>query len=261
MSCFQTQRSAILRTDSRRNLVLFLGLAIGLVGSAVSAAQDESKAKPPAQSAGDKSIEDKLKDVERERDDLKRRNADLEQRLKQLQASVDDQVHQALGEREGVRAYGFSPQAGTFGRRMPGPFVSQYRPMFPPFGGMPDPVELAVSYSDALGEKQVAKPELDAAKQKVDLGRGGSATEVDAASARLSAAERKVRLLRNITTTARAVAADDVERMRKLGAVRAVSVAEIRNAEARLKFLDEILASDPESTSKPVNPPPASEPK
>jgi hypothetical protein len=261
MSCFQTQRKALLRTGSRRTLVLFLGLVIGLVGFAVSAAQDESKAKPPAQSAGDKSIDDKLKEVERERDDLKRRNAELEQRLKQLQASVDDQVHQALGEREGARAYAFPPQAGTFGRRMPGPYVSQFRPMFPPFGGLPDPVELAISYSDALGEKEAAKPALDAAKQKVDLGRGGSATDVDAASARLSAAERKVRLLRNIVSTARAVAAEDVERMRKLGAVRAVSVAEIRNAEAKLKILDDILASDAESTSKPLNPPAASEPK
>ena len=72
------------------------------------------------------------------------------------------------------------------------------------------------------------------------LGTRRKRSDVDAATARLAAAERKVRLLRSIVTTARAVAAEDVERMRKLGAVRAVSVAEVRNAEARLKILDEI---------------------
>jgi hypothetical protein len=259
MTRFQSRQQGLLREWTG---VLFLGLSIGLVGSGFSIAQDQLKAKSPTPSAGEKSIEEQLKEVERERDDLKRRNADLEQRLKQLQATVDQQVHQALGEpQQGARAYAFPPADGAFGRRPPGPFVSQFRPMFPAFGGMPDPVELAISYSDALGEKETAKPALIAIKQKVELGRGGSVTDVDAASARLFAAERKVRLLRSIVTTARAVAADNVERMQKLGAVRAVSAAEIRNAEATLKYLDEILESDPEAKSKPANPPAAVEPK
>ena len=49
--------------------------------------------------------------------------------------------------------------------------------------------------------------------------------------------------------------------MRKLGGVRAVSVAEVRNAEARLKILDEILATDPEAATKPANSPQPAEPK
>jgi hypothetical protein len=262
MSYSQSQGKTFLQSSWRRTAVLFLGLTIAVAGSAALAAQDEFKPKPAAQSTGDKSIEDKLKEVERERDDLKRRNAELEQRLKQLQATVDDQVHQALGEGgEGVRAYAFPPPAGAFGRRGPRPFVSQYRPMFPSFGALPDPVELAIAFSDALGEKGVAKPALDAAKQRVELGRGGSTTDVDAASARLSAADRKVRLLRGIVTTARAVAAEDVERLRKLGAVHAVAAVDVRNAEAKLKILDDILAMDPESTSKPAIAPAAGEPK
>jgi hypothetical protein len=255
MAHFHAQRLSLLK--SRQQAVFCcLGLSIFLGGSGPAFAQDAIKAAVPAQSAGEKSVEENLKEMERERDDLKRRNADLEQRLKQLQASVDNQVHQALGEPENARAYSFQPPAGMYGRRMPVPFVGQFRPVFP-FGGLPDPVELAISYSDALGEKDTARPALQAAKQKVDLGRGGSVTDVDAATARLAAAERKVRLLRSIVTTARAVAAEDVERMRKLGAVRAVSIAEVRNAEARLKILDEILSSDPEAAAKSAsaNPP------
>ena len=88
-------------------------------------------------------------------------------------------------------------------RRPLGPFVTQFRPMVPPFGGMPDPVELAIAFSDALGEKEAAKPALEAAKQKVGMGRGATRFDVDAASGQLLRANRKVRLLRNIITTAR----------------------------------------------------------
>jgi hypothetical protein len=262
MQSIQTQRNVLPGRLWQRVVVCCISLVIGLAASGLLAADDESKVQSSTPSANGKSVEQRLKEIERERDELKRRNAELEQRLKQVQASVDDQVHQALAEPQGPRAYAFPPQGGTFSRRMSGPFVSQFRPMFPPFSGIPDPVELAISYSDALGEKDAAKPALDAAKQKVDLGRGGTALDVDAAAARLSAAERKVRLLRNIVTTARTVAAEDVERMRKLGAVRAVSVAEVRNAEARLKILEDILAMDSDAaTSKPANAPPAREPK
>jgi hypothetical protein len=256
MSHIQAQRLSLLQIRRQQAIVCCLGLSVFLGGSGLACAQDAIKAAVPAQSTGEKSAEEKLKSIEHERDDLKRRNADLEQRLKQLQASVDNQVHQALGEPESTRAYSFQPTPGMYGRRMPGPFVGQFRPVFP-FGGLPDPVELAISYSDALGEKEAARPSLDAAKQKVDLGRGGSVADVDAATARLAAAERKVRLLRSIVTTARAVAGEEVERMRKLVAVHAVSVAEVRNAEARLKILDEILSSDPDAAAKSAiaNPP------
>jgi hypothetical protein len=261
MAHFQAQRLSLLQSRRQQALVCCLGLSVFLGGSGLAFAQDTSKAAVPAQPAGEKSAEGKLQEIERERDDLKKRNADLEQRLKQLQASVDNQVHQALGQPESTRAYSFQPTPGQptpgmYGRRMPGPFVGQFRPVFP-FGGLPDPVELAISYSDALGEKDAARPALDAAKQKVDLGRGGSASDVDAAAARLAAAERKVRLLRSIVTTARAVAGEEVDRMRKLVAVHAVSVVEVRNAEARLKILDEILSADPEAAAKSAsaNPP------
>jgi cell division septum initiation protein DivIVA len=256
MTSFHTQPASILQSQRPLAVICCLGLAVLLGGSALAFAQDGNKATVPAQSAGEKSLEGKIAAIERERDDLKRRNADLEQRLKQLQGSVDNQVQQALGAAESNRAYSFSPPPAAYGRRMAGPFVGQFRPVFP-FGGLPDPVELAIAYSDALGEKEAARPALDAAKQKVDLGRGGSATDVEAASARLSAAERKARLLRSIVKTSRAVAAEDVERMRKLGAVHAVSLVEVRNTEARLKILDEILSSDPEAAAKSAseNPP------
>jgi hypothetical protein len=256
MTSFHTQPTSSLQSQRPLAVICGLGLAVLLGGSALAFAQDGNKATGPAQSAGEKSLEGKLAAIERERDDLKRRNADLEQRLKQLQGSVDNQVQQALGAAESTRANSFSPPPAAYGRRMAGPFVGQFRPVFP-FGGLPDPVELAISYSDALGEKEAARPALDAAKQKVDLGRGGSATDVEAASARLSAAERKARLLRSIVKTSRAVAAEDVERMRKLAAVHAVSLVEVRNTEARLKILDEILSSDPEAAAKSAseNPP------
>ena len=149
MKSIQRQRNVLLGGLWQSMVLCCIGLAIGLVGSRLFAADDESKAQASAPSGGVKSVEEKLKEVERERDDLKKRNAELEQRLKQVQASVDDQVHQALTEPPGPRAYAFPPQGGTFGRRMSGPFVSQFRPMFPPFSGMSDPVELAISYSDA----------------------------------------------------------------------------------------------------------------
>jgi hypothetical protein len=252
-------------------------LGFGLVSAVVSMAaaspaqaKDENSAaatpatssfSPSSPSRGEKSANEDLKAVERERDDLKIRNADLEMRLKQLQATVDNLVHQALGEKSVSPAFAAPPSAGMVPRRFSGPYVSQFRPIFPPFGGMPDPVELAVAFSDALGEKEVAKPALDEARQKVHLGHGATSFDVDAASARLSRADRKVRLLRNIIANARAVAADQADRLGKLAKVRAVSVVEVRNAEARLKMLDDILATDPDAAKKPADLPQPAEPK
>lgn len=243
---------------ARRRWTRIVG--IGLASAALSAAlglgvhaqsKDENSA---AQSAGEKSVDEKLKAVERERDELKGRNADLELKLKQLQATVDNLVHQALGEQPATPPFLPPPSAGSYSPRPQGPFVTRFRPMFSPFSGLPDPLELAIAFSNALGEREAAKPALEAAKVKVGMGRGGSRFDVDAASAQLLTAERKVRLLRNIVATARRVAADEAERVRKLGAVRAVSMAEVRNAEARLKILDEILASDPDAPKTPAVP-------
>jgi hypothetical protein len=242
---------------SRRRWTRIVGF--GLASAALSAgiglgvhaqSKDDNS---PAQSAGEKSVDEKLKAVERERDELKGRNADLELKLKQLQATVDNLVHQALGERPATPPFSPPPSAGSYSPRPQGPFVTRFRPMFSPFSGLPDPLELAIAFSNALGEREAAKPALEAAKVKVGMGRGGSRFDV-AASAQLLTAERKVRLLRNIVATARRVAADEAERVRKLGAVRAVSMAEVRNAEARLKILDEILASDPDAPKTPAVP-------
>jgi hypothetical protein len=247
--------------SSFRGRTLVRSVGFGLVSAALGTgfgapahAQFKEK-EAPAQLQGEKSLEEKLKEAEGERDDLKKRNADLELRLKQLQATVDDVVHQALGEQPAARPFALPPLTGTITRRPMGPFISQFRPVFPPFGGMPDPVELAVAFSDALGEQEVAKPALEAAKQKVGMGRGATRFDVDAATAQFFKAERKVRLLQNIITTSRTVAADEAERMRKLGIARAVSVVEVRNAETRLKILDEILATDPEAAKQPADSP------
>lgn len=244
-------------------LVLFgfasAALSTGLASGLSAQTKDEKpNAESAAPSAADNSADERLKAVERERDELKKRNADLEQRLKQLQASVDDQVHQALGEAAASATPGFAvpPSAGTYPRRLSGPYFSQFRPIFSPFSGSPDPIELAVAFSDALGEKEAAKPALEGARQKLTTGRGVTTFDVEAATAQLQRAQRKVQLLRKIITTARAVAADEAERLRGLGAVRAVSMAEVRNADARLKILDEILASDPEAPPKPTSPQP-----
>jgi cell division septum initiation protein DivIVA len=207
------------------------------------------------------STEERLRTLERERDDLKKRNADLEQRLRQLQTTVDNLVHEAVGEQPFAQPPALPPAVGMVPRRAFGPFMTQFRPMFPPFNGMPDTVELAIAFSDAIGERDTARPAVAAVRQKAHSGHGASDADVNLATAQLLKADRKVRLLRSIITTARNVAADEAERMRKLGAVRAVSTADVRNANARLNMLDEILAADAEQETKPTNTPKPAEPK
>jgi hypothetical protein len=242
----------------RRRLVTLVGFALvsmALSAGLGSAVRAQSKGEEsPAQSPVKESLDERLKAVERERDELKKRNADLELRLKQLQATVDNLVHQALGEQPPAPPTPLPPPATMFPRRVPGPVFARFPPMFPPFRGTVDPVELAVAFSDALGEREAARPAFDTAKQKPSTGNGGTRPDVDTATpAQWLKANRKVQLLRNIITTARQVAADEAERMRKLGAVHAVSVSEVRNAEARLKILDEILATDPEAPKTPAD--------
>jgi hypothetical protein len=237
--------------------IVFVGALLGF-GIATPLVGQSADRKPSEQSTEEPSLAERLKVAERERDELKKRNAELESRLKQLQSTVDGLVNQALGD-HAAAATELPPPVGMIPRRAVGPYISQFRPMFSPFNGMPDPVELAVLFSDAIADKEAARPALDAVKFK--LGRGSSAFDVDAATTRLLRADRKVRLLRKIISTARSVAADDATRMQRLGAVHAVSVAEVRNAAARLKMLDEILAADPEASEKPANTPDATEPK
>jgi hypothetical protein len=246
-----------------RRLVTLVGfglVSIALMAGFSSAVRAQSKGeKSPSQSQINESLDEKLKAVERERDDLRKRNAELELRLKQLQATVDNLVHQALREQPAppvpIPPQPGRPTSGMLPPRPLGPFIGRFRPPFFPPSGAPDPVELAVAFSDAIGEKEAAKPALDAAKQKVQTAGGANRFDVDAALAQLSKAERKVQLLRRIVTAARQVAAEEAERMHKLGAAHVVSLAEVRNAEVRLKILDEILATDPEPAKRPTDSP------
>ena len=72
-----------------------------------------------------------MRTLERERDDLKKRNAELEQRLRQLQTTVDNLVHEALGEQPSTQPPALPPAVGMVPRRSFGPFMTQFRPMFP----------------------------------------------------------------------------------------------------------------------------------
>jgi hypothetical protein len=56
-----------------------------------------------------------------------------------------------------------------------------------------------------------------------------------------------VRLLRSITMTLRDQAAAEVDRVRKLAAIHAVPVVDLRNLDAKMKILDLILAQDPDA--------------
>ena len=58
------------------------------------------------------SAEERLQALERERDDLKKRNAELEQRLRQLQTTVDNLVHDAVGEQPAAQRPVFPPMVG-----------------------------------------------------------------------------------------------------------------------------------------------------
>jgi hypothetical protein len=209
----------------------------------------------PAQGLGEQSGSDQLQALQRERDELKKRNAELEARLKTLQATVDTIVRQALGQAVPPPIPMPPPEApaGTAPRRRI-PFVGRFPPMFPPFPGTIDPVEMAIAFSDAVSEKETARSAADAAKSKKSSENSGNAADTETPSARLAKANRKVELLRQIITTAREVAAGDVERLRKLNAAHAVTLAEIQSAEARLRIIDQILATDPEAPKPPTQP-------
>jgi len=201
-----------------------------------------------AQAPPEKSGEERFKAVERERDELKKRNADLEARLRGLQTTVDKLVRDAVGEQKN-EAPPYWSAAPMIPQRPAPPFGPRFGPMMPPFQPPSSVVEMAVAFGDALGERDAALVERP--KQSAEKGPGQK--EADAASDHLKRAERKLEILRKIIATARDAAAADVERMHKLGAVHAVSTADVQYSEAKLKMLDMILAEDPNAPKRSDN--------
>jgi hypothetical protein len=212
-----------------------------------------------AQSAA--STDDRIKTLERERDELKKRNGVLELRLKQLQATVDKEVAEALGRSSSDQAVvapptphppaeaasGAPPAAPATSSSGP-PYWRPSWPTYPRFAGLPpalqspvDVIGLAVAYQDAISEAQKSRPAKDSKESR--------------SSADLDRAERKVRLLRSITMTLRDQAAAEIDRVRKLAAVHAVPVVDIRNLDAKMKILDLILAQDPDAGPMPTERP------
>jgi hypothetical protein len=218
------------------SIVLFLCL----VAPSLSTAQD---AKP---------ADDRIKALERERDELKKRNGILELRLKQLQATVNKQITEALEPSlgDGISAAPPVPQPPGESSSSAAPVTVPTNPLTPPYwrpvappysrfpgiGSLQSPVDvvgLAVAYQDALGEVQKSRRLRDAKENRPP--------------AAPDPAESKVRLLRSITATLRDQVAGEVDRVRKLAAIHAVPVVDVRNLDARLKILDLILAQDPDA--------------
>ena len=218
-------------------LALLTVLSIGLVGPSMSLAQDA------------KSTDDRIKALERERDELKKRNGLLELRLKQLQATVNTQVSDALQHSGGgpgeapplPHPPGEPPVTAAPVPSAIGSYQTSYwRPIGPPFtrsAGIFSPLQqpvdlvtLSVAYQDALGE-------LRRARKSKETGMTAS-RDVDSA-------ESKVRLLRSITKAMRDQLSEEVDRMHKLGALHAVPAMDVRNLETKLRILDLILGQDP----------------
>jgi hypothetical protein len=119
-------------------LALLMGVSLSLARPIVATAQSTA------------STDARLKALERERDELKQRNGVLELRLKQLQATVDKQVTEALGPSSGNQAAAAPPtphppgeppsgaapaatQTNSFGT----PYWRQTWPAYPRFAGLP----------------------------------------------------------------------------------------------------------------------------
>jgi hypothetical protein len=223
---------------------------------------------------GDRASDEHLKAVERERDELKLRNTELENRLRQLQATVDKLVSDAVqsppaSQTAGLRASVRPPEANppdeqstAAGANKSGtnpaiasppvtlpsapainpvdPLVRRrlyYSPLGPitsPLQAPADLVSLAVAYQEALAERQTASQSGEAKRFWPNF----------------SPTERKVRLLRSITTVIRDMVGDEVERIHKLAAVHAAPMMDVRNMETKLKILDLILAQDPDAPSE-----------
>jgi hypothetical protein len=100
-----------------------------------------------------------------------------------------------------------------------------------------DLIGLATSYSDAVGEVQLAKVRLTAAGEK-------SPTEEAVQRVALGTAERKAKLLRTIAEIALAGARADYDDARKLSAKGFLPQSSLAEAESKLKILELILSSD-----------------
>jgi hypothetical protein len=233
-------------------------LSICLVGPSLATAQD---AKP---------ADDRIKALERERDGLKKRNGVLELRLKQLQATVNNQVTEALGPSLGgqgdepppaphppgepaISGAPVAPPVSYFQAapwRSIGPPFTRSAGIFSPLQSPVDLVSLSVAYQDALGE-------LRRSRQTKVFKENRPGVDVDTA-------EGKVRILRSITKAVRDQLAEEVDRMHKLGAVHAVPSMDVRNLDTKLRILDLILAQDPDAgpvSGEPTSEKPAARPK
>jgi len=247
---FEVLRLQRVRGPGRWNAGLMVVIAATALGRGVGL---------PAQATAEKGLENRLKAVERERDELKMRVAHLELTLKQLRSTVDGVAREALGEQSAGGAAAVPP-GGVVTRRPVGLYFTRLAPLLPPMQATPDVVELAVAFCDALGDKETARSAMDAVNRKVGTTPETVRQELDANAAQFQKAERKVRLLRQIVTTMRDEAAAQVERMHRLGAMRAVASADVQYAEGRLKVLELILAEGTETLPKPPaagNPGPA----
>jgi hypothetical protein len=215
------------------------------------------------------SADERLKALEHERDDLKKRNGVLELRLKQLQATVNQQVRDALAPALDGPANASPPTPhppgeapsnappsppvtnpfALFPRRMIGPDYNRFTAIVSPLQSPADVVGLAVAYQDALGEQRRARQAKDSKENRPGLD--------------VESAESKVRMLRSITKIVRDQIAGEVDRMHKLGAVHAIPMMDVRNMDTKLKILDLILAQDPDAgpvsneptSEQPIKPP------
>ena len=210
-----------------------------------------------------KSTDDRIKALECERDELKKRNGILELRLKQLQATVNQQVTDALGPNLVGQGNGPPPVPHPPGEpasssaavtppinyfqaapwRSIGPPFTRSAGIFSPLQSPVDLVSLSVAYQDALGELRRF--------------RQAKTSKENRPSVDLESAEAKVRLLRSITKAVRDQLAEEVDRMHKLSAIHAVPSMDVRNLDTKLRILDLILSQDPDAG--PVSGEPAGE--
>jgi|HubBroStandDraft_6_1064221.scaffolds.fasta_scaffold223503_1 hypothetical protein len=253
LECVRVNRNFAAATLWTPAIVLFMCL----VAPSLSMGQDT------------KSTEDRIKTLERERDELKKRSGILELRLKQLQATVNQQVTDALGPNLGGRGSlsgqasepapvphppgepasssgAVTPQINYFQAapwRSIGPPFTRSAGIFSPLQSPVDLVSLSVAYQDALGELRRS--------------RQAKASKENRPAVDLESAESKVRLLRSITKAVRDQLAEEVDRMHKLSAIHAVPSMDVRNLDTKLRILDLILAQDPDAG--PVSSEPAGE--
>jgi cell division protein FtsB len=214
----------------------------------------------PASAQTTATVDERIKALEQERDELKKQNGLLELRLKQLQASVNKQVTDALGPNVAAGQGSATPPAPHPPGEPPvttppsavpfnylqaapwrtGPPFTRTAGLFSPLQSPVDLVSLAVGYQDALAQ-------LRTARQKRE--------RKDKETADVQSAESKVKLLRSMTQALREQLAGEVDRMHKLSAIHAVPTMDVRNLDTKLQILDLILAQDPDAGPGSKEPP------